>query len=155
MRIVIIGCGNIGTTIVENLVSEGHDVIVVDENADIVSTITNSYDVMGVCGNGVDCETLTEAEVEKAELFISVTGSDEFNMLSCFLAKRMGAKHTIARIRNPEYNDSSLGFLRQQLGLSLSVNPERLTAKELFNSLKFPGAVNVESFSGRNFDNYE
>ena len=82
MRIVIVGCGNIGTTIVGNLVAEGHDVIAVDENPNIITEITNTYDTMGVCGNGVDCETLSEAEVEKAELFISVTGSDEFNMIS-------------------------------------------------------------------------
>ena len=148
MRIIVVGCGTIGTTIIESLISEGHDVVVVDESPEVVAQVTNAYDTMGVSGNGVDCETLEEAQVEKAELFISVTGSDEFNMLSCFLAKRMGAKHTIARIRNPEYNDSSLGFLRQQLDLSLSINPERLTAKELLNVLKFPNAVNVETFSG-------
>ena len=123
MRIIIVGCGNIGATIVESLVAEGHDVIAIDEDPNAIAEIANAYDTMGVCGNGVDCETLSEAEVEKAELFVSVTGSDEFNMLSCFLAKRMGAKHTIARIRNPEYNDSSLGFLRNQLDLSLSINP--------------------------------
>ena len=152
MRIIIVGCGNIGMTIVENLIAEGHEVIAVDEDPSIIAEVTNAYDTMGVCGNGVDCETLSEAEVEKAELFVSVTGSDEFNMLSCFLAKRMGAKHTIARIRNPEYNDSSLGFLRNQLDLSLSINPELLAAKELLNVLKFPSAVNVESFSGRSFE---
>ena len=152
MKIIIVGCGNIGTTIVGNLVAEGHDVIAVDENANIIADLTNMYDTMGVCGNGVDCETLSEAGVETAELFVSVTGSDEFNMLSCFLAKRMGAKHTIARIRNPEYNDSSLGFLRQQLDLSLAINPELLAAKELLNVLKFPSALNVETFSGRSFE---
>ncbi len=152
MRIIIVGCGNIGATIVESLVAEGHDVIAIDEDPNAIAEIANAYDTMGVCGNGVDCETLSEAEVEKAELFVSVTGSDEFNMLSCFLAKRMGAKHTIARIRNPEYNDSSLGFLRNQLDLSLSINPELLAAKELLNVLKFPSAVNVETFSGRSFE---
>ena len=152
MRIIVVGCGNIGTTILQSLIAEGHDVIAVDENPNTIAEVTNAYDAMGVCGNGVDCETLSEAEVEKAELFVSVTGSDEFNMLSCFLAKRMGAKHTIARIRNPEYNDSSLGFLRQQLDLSLSVNPELLSAKELLNVLNFPSAVNVETFSGRSFE---
>ena len=152
MRIIIVGCGNIGATIIESLVNEGHDVVAVDDNPDIIADITNTYDAMGVCGNGTDCDTLAEAEVEKTELFISVTGSDELNMLSCFLARRMGAKHTIARIRNPEYNDSSLGFLCQQLDLSLSINPELLAAHELFNILKFPSAVNVEKFSGQSFE---
>lgn len=152
MRIIIVGCGKIGTTIVASLVGEGHDVVVVDGNPDIIAEVTNIYDAMGVCGNGTDCDTLAEAEVDKAELFVSVTGSDELNMLSCFIAKRMGAKHTIARIRNPEYNDSSLGFLCQQLDLSLSINPELLAAQELFNILKFPSAVNVETFSGKSFE---
>lgn len=152
MRIIIVGCGKIGTTIIASLVNEGHDVVAVDDNPDIIADITNTYDAMGVCGNGADCETLAEAEVEKAELFVSVTGSDELNMLSCFIARRMGAKHTIARIRNPEYNDSSLGFLCQQLDLSVSINPELLAAQELFNMLKFPSAVNVETFSGQSFE---
>ena len=152
MRIIIVGCGKIGNTIVSSLVSEGHDVIAVDDDPDAIADITNTFDVMGVCGNGADCETLNEAEVEKAELLVAVTGSDEMNMLSCFIAKRMGAKHTIARIRNPEYNDSSLGFLCQQLDLSVSINPELLAAQELYNILKFPSAVNVETFSGRSFE---
>lgn len=152
MRIVIVGCGKIGSTIVSSLVNEGHDVVVVDGDPNIIAEMTNTYDAMGVCGSGTDSDTLKEAEVEKAELFVSVTGSDELNMLSCFIAGRMGAKHTIARIRNPEYNDSSLGFLCQQLDLSLSINPEMLAAQEFFNILKFPSAVNVETFSGRAFE---
>lgn len=152
MRIVIVGCGKIGSTIVSSLVNEGHDVVVVDGDPNIIAEMTNTYDAMGVCGSGTDSDTLKEAEVEKAELFVSVTGSDELNMLSCFIARRMGAKHTIARIRNPEYNDSSLGFLCQQLDLSLSINPEMLAAQEFFNILKFPSAVNVETFSGRAFE---
>ncbi len=152
MRIIVVGCGKIGNTIVGSLVNEGHDVVAIDDDPDIIASVTNTYDAMGVCGNGADCETLGEAEVEKAELFVSVTGSDELNMLSCFIAKRMGAKHTIARIRNPEFNDSSLGFLCQQLDLSVSINPELLAAQELFNILKFPSAVNVETFSGQSFE---
>ena len=152
MRIIIVGCGKIGSTIVSSLVNEGHDVVVIDGDPNTIANITNAYDAMGVCGNGMDSDTLKEAEVEKAELFVSVTGSDEQNMLCCFIAKRMGAKHTIARIRNPEYNDSDLGFLCQQLDLSLAINPELLAAQEFFNILKFPSAVNVETFSGRTFE---
>lgn len=155
MKIIIVGCGKIGTTILSNLVAEGHDVVGIDSDSAVISEITNIYDAMGVCGNGADCETLSEAGVESAELFAAVTGSDELNMLSCFLAKRMGAKHTIARIRNPEYNDSSLGFMRQQLGLSMSVNPELLAAQELYNLLKLPSAAKVETFSRRNFEMIE
>lgn len=155
MKIIVVGCGKIGTTILSNLVSEGHDVVAVDNNAETISDITNIYDVMGVCGNGVDCDVLAEAGVESAELFVSVTGSDEFNMLSCFIAKRMGAKQTIARIRNPEYNDNSFGFLKQNLNLSVAINPELLAAKELYNLLKLPAAAKVETFSKRNFEMIE
>lgn len=152
MRIIIIGCGKVGTTLLSNLVNEGHDVIAVDSNPDVIEEITNVYDVMCVCGSGTDCETLEEAEIEKCELLIAATGSDEFNMLSCFIAKRMGAAATVSRIRNPEYNDKSLGFMRQQLDLSLAINPELMTARELFNILKLPSAAKVETFSKRNFE---
>ncbi|MFA6948672.1 MAG: Trk system potassium transporter TrkA [Eubacteriales bacterium] len=155
MKIIIVGCGKIGTTIIASLVAEGHDVVAVDDNPSAIAEISNIYDAMCVCGSGADCETLTEAGVDKVELFVAVTGSDELNMLSCFIAKRMGAKHTIARIRNPEYNDSSLGFMRAQLDLSDSINPEQLAAQELYNILKFPSAVNIETFSARNFEMVE
>ncbi len=152
MKIVIVGCGKIGSSIISSLVGEGNDVVAIDNSPAIIEEIGNIYDVMCVCGNGTDCETLEEAGADKAELFVAVTGSDEFNMLSCFLAERMGAKHTIARIRNPEYNDKSLTFLRQELGLTVSINPEWMAARELYNILKLPVAVNIESFSGGNLE---
>lgn len=151
MKIIIVGCGKIGVTILSSLVAEGHDVIAVDNNPDAIAEISNVYDVMCVTGNGADCDTLAEAGVSNTGLFVAVTGSDELNMLSCFVARRMGATHTIARIRNPEFNDSSLGFMRQQLDLSMSINPEQLASEELYNILKLPGAVNIETFSNRNF----
>ncbi|MBQ8533502.1 MAG: Trk system potassium transporter TrkA [Clostridia bacterium] len=152
MRIIVVGCGKIGTAILSSLVAEGHDVVAIDNIPSAITDISNIFDVICVCGNGADCEVLKEAEVEKSDLFVAVTGSDELNMLSCFIAKKMGAAHTIARIRNPEYNDASLGFMRHQLDLSMSINPDLLAAKELFNLLKLPGAVNIESFSGRSFE---
>ncbi|MBR6407996.1 MAG: Trk system potassium transporter TrkA [Clostridia bacterium] len=155
MNIIIAGCGKIGTTVLSTLASEGHDVLAIDSDQSVISEITNIYDVMAVCGSCTDCETLEEAEIAKAELFVAVTGSDEINMLSCFIAKKMGAKHTIARIRNPEYNDRSLGFLRQQLDLSMSINPDRLTALELFDVLKLPSALKIETFSRRDFEMIE
>lgn len=155
MRIIIVGCGKIGTSILASLVEEGHDVVTIDYDEAAISEVSNIYDAMYVCGNGADCEILTEAGVEKAELFVAVTGSDELNMLSCFIAKKMGAKHTIARIRNPEYNDQSLGFMKQQLDLSMSINPELLAAQELFNILKLPAAVSIDTFSNRNFEMVE
>lgn len=155
MRIVLVGCGKIGTTIVETLADEGHDIVVIDNNATAVANIAEIYDVMGVCGNGADSDILEEADVKRAELFIAITGSDEVNMLSCFFARKMGAKNTIARIRNAEYNDYSLAFMREQLELSMSINPEFLAAKELFNILKFPSAIKIETFSRGNLEMIE
>lgn len=152
MKIIVVGCGKIGTSILANLAGEGHDVVAIDNSPSIIEEISNIYDIMCLCGNGTDCETLIEAGADKAELFVAVTGSDEFNMLSCFLAERMGAKHTIARIRNPQYNDKSLGFIRQQLGLTVSVNPEWMAANELYNILKIPAAASIETFSRGNIE---
>lgn len=147
MKIIVVGCGKIGSAIISTLCREGHDIVAIDQNPKLVNNITNVYDVMGICGNGADSDILLEASVKDAELFVAVTGSDEVNMLSCFSAKHLGAKHTIARIRNPEYNDKSLGFFKQNLELSMSINPDYLAAKELFNVLKFPSAVKIETFS--------
>ena len=152
MKIIIGGCGKIGETLLAALTAEGHDVVALDNDPAVISKLTNIYDVMGVCGNAADCETLEDAGISTAELFIAVTPSDEVNMLSCFLAKRMGAAYTIARIRNPEYNDGSLGFMKQELGLSMAINPEMLAAKELFDVLKMPSAVKIETFAGRAFE---
>ncbi len=155
MKIIVVGCGKIGTTIVESLVAEGHDIVAIDSDPATLTEITNIYDVMGICGNGADSDILLEADMTKAELFIAVTGSDELNMLSCLIARRLGAQNTIARIRNPEYNDKSLGFLRKELELSMSINPDLLAAHELFNILKFPSAVKIETFSRRNLEMVE
>ena len=155
MKIIVAGCGKIGSSIVEVLVREGHDVIAVDKDTDLLAELNNIYDVMTVSGNAADSVTLEEAGVQTAELFVGVTDSDEINMLSCFIARKMGAKHTIARIRNPEYNDKSLIFLKQNLDLSMSINPELLAAQELYRILKLPAAVNIETFSGRNLEMVE
>lgn len=152
MRIVVVGAGKIGSTIIARLVDEGHDVTVLDNDFSVISDITNVCDVMGVCGNGTDCAMLTEAGVEDAELVIAATSSDELNMLCCFLARKLGAKHTIARIRNPEYNVESLGFLKQHLNLSMAINPEMMAAREMFNVLKLPSAVKIETFSQTNLE---
>ncbi|MBQ7300485.1 MAG: Trk system potassium transporter TrkA [Clostridia bacterium] len=155
MKILVAGCGKIGTTILSSLTAEGHDVTALDSDPAVIAEITNIYDTMGMVGNAADCETLAEAGVDAADVFIAVTGSDEQNMLSCFLARRMGARHTVARIRNPEYNDNSLGFMCRELNLSLAINPEKLAAHELYNMLKLPSALKVETFSGQNMEMIE
>lgn len=152
MKIIISGCGKIGKTIIESLLLEGHDVTVIDNDPSVITDITNVYDVIGVCGNGADADVLLEAGVQNAELVVSVAGSDELNMLSCFLAKKLGAKYTVARIRNPEYNDNNLSFVREQMDISLTINPELFTAINLFNLLKLPSAAKVETFGAGKFE---
>lgn len=153
MKITVVGCGKIGCTVINALLSEGHEIVAIDNDPDVISDITNIYDVMTVCGSGTDSDVLLEAG--NANLLIAVTGSDEFNMLTCFIAKRLGIKHTIARIRKPEYNDKSLSFLKKELGLSMAINPERLVSREMFNILKLPSAIKVEEFSRGNFEMVE
>ncbi len=155
MKIIVVGCGKIGSNLIRALCAEGHDVLLIDKNPALVDSVTNIYDIMGLCGNATAYETLLEAGVDKAALFIAVTGSDESNMLSCYLASKLGVSHTIARVRNPEYTESSVEFMREKLGISMMINPELLAANELFNILKIPSAVKVESFSRRKFEMIE
>ena len=155
MNILIAGCGKIGTAVLADLVSEGHDVTALDMDPHVLESITNIHDVMSVCGNVASCDILEEAGIDKIDLFIAATGSDETNMLSCFLAKRMGASHTIARVRNPEHSERGQRFMRKQLDLSMMVNPEMLAARELFHLLKLPSVVKVETFSRLNFEMVE
>ncbi len=152
MKIIIVGCGKVGEALISSLVKENHEVVAIDKDEAKISEINNIYDVMGVHGIGTDCEVLAEAGVDKADMFVSVTGSDEMNMLSCYIAKTLGAQNTIARIRDRAYNENNLGFLQQQLGLSMSINPERFSAYDIYNVLKLPSAVHIETFSTRNFE---
>jgi len=157
MKIIIAGCGKVGDILIKNLTEEGHDVVAIDNDSVVLQDVINMYDVMCVCGNAADYDTLNDADIKSAQMFIAVTSSDELNMLSCLIAKRMGVEHTIARIRNPEYNDNGEGFafLKQQLDISLAVNPELLAAQELLTVLKFPSAVNIETFARRKFEMVE
>lgn len=152
MKIIVVGCGKIGKAVISALISEGHKVTAIDSNRKAIEEITNLYDAMGVCGIGTDCNTLIDAAVNKCDIFLAVTGSDELNMLSCFIARNLGAKYTVARIRDRSYNESNLGFLREQLELSMAINPERLAAYDIYNLLKLPTAAHIETFSTRRFE---
>lgn len=145
MRIIIIGIGKVGMELTRQL-SEKHKITVIDTNAEIVDDIINIYDVMGVCGNGASYEIQKEAESEKADLLIATTSSDEVNILACLVAKKLGVHHTIARVRNPEY-EKQLRFMREDLGLSMSINPEKAAAREIARVLRFPNAMKLETFS--------
>jgi len=152
MKIIVAGCGKIGESIIKSLVEENHEILAIDNNPDVIEEITNIYDVMGICGNCADSDIVEEANASECDLYLAVTDSDELNMLSCFIAKRMGAKDTIARIRAPEYNDNSLVFMKNNLEISMPINPERLAAHELFNILKFPHALKIETFVRRTME---
>lgn len=145
MKIIIVGDGKVGATLVEHLSQEGHDIIVIDKNQNVIEQMVNSYDVMGICGNGASYEVQMEAGVGDAQLFVSATSSDELNILSCLMAKKAGAEHTIARVRNPEYL-KQLAFFKDELGLSMVVNPELDAANEIAKVLRFPNAINIETF---------
>lgn len=145
MKIVIVGDGKVGATLVEHLSQEEHDIVLIDHDQKKVEQIVNSYDVMGICGNGANCEIQLEAGVDSCDLFVSVASSDELNILSCLMAKKAGAGHTIARVRNPDYLNQ-LPFFKDALGLSMIVNPELDAANEIAKVLRFPNALNIETF---------
>ena len=145
MRIVIVGAGKVGWALTQNL-SAKNDVIVIDQNQQLIDNIINIYDVMAVCGNGASYEVQKEAGAEKADLLIATASSDEINIVACLVAKKLGVPHTIARIRNPDY-EKQLRFMREDLGLSMVINPEKATAREIARVLRFPNAMQMESFS--------
>ena len=155
MKVLISGCGKIGTAIVESLVKENHKVAVIDTDRKVIDNITSRFDVLGFLGNGAQYDVLMDAGVDKADLFLSVASSDELNMLSCFVAKKAGAKYTVARIRNSEYNNDSFEMIKKELGLNLTINPELLTAQTLYRILELPSASSVETFSTNNTEMIE
>ncbi len=145
MRIVIVGAGKVGLELTRQL-SAGNRVTIIDEDQQLIDNVINIYDVMAVCGNGASYEVQREAEGERADLLIATTSSDEINILACLVAKKLGVQHTIARVRNPEY-EKQLRFMRGELGLSMAINPEKAAAREIARVLRFPAAMKVETFS--------
>ena len=145
MDIVIVGCGTVGTAICAQLSREGHNITVIDEDPAAVAEVCNTYDVTGADGNGANISVLRKAGADKAYLVIAVTTSDEINMLCCAAARKLGAHHTIARVRNPEYSDF-MQLMRTDMNLSLTINPELYAANEIYRMLRFPSAAKLETF---------
>ena len=146
MKIVIVGCGNVGTALVEQLSGEGHNITVVGEKEELVQGITNTYDIMGIIGNGAVYSVQLEAGVGEADLLIAVTGQDELNLLCCLIARKAGGCHTIARVSNPVYY-KEIAFIKEELGLSLVINPQYAVAMEIARLLKFPSALEIDTFA--------
>lgn len=146
MHIIVVGLGKVGKNVTRYLSEDGHDVIVVDNNPNKIEEVVNSYDVMGITGNGANNDVLKEAMIENTDIVIAVTASDELNILVGLLSKKLGAKHCIIRVRNPDYSNQGK-FLQENLGFSMIVNPELEAANEIRRMILFPSAVKVELFA--------
>lgn len=146
MNIIIVGCGKVGDTLADHLSREGHDLTVVDTKMDKVEKVSTKYDIMGVLGNGSSYNVLMEAGVENADLLIAVTDSDEVNLLCCLIAKKRGDCKTIARVRNPIYSQE-ISFLKEELGITMIINPEFTAADEIARILRFPSAIEIDTFA--------
>ena len=146
MKIVIVGDGKVGYTLAENLSKEDHDVTIVDKNPEALRRAHDNLDVMCIKGSGVSVTVLLEAGIRDADLLLAATSSDEMNMVCALTGKKMGARRTVARIRDPEYANE-LSMLKNELDLDMIINPEQATALEIVKLLQFPSALNVESFA--------
>ena len=154
MKIVVIGDGKVGRSIIEHVSKEGHEIIVIDKNPNVVEQLVNAYDVMGVVGNGASYEIQKSARVEKADLLIATTPSDEINILSCIVSKMLGVKATVARVRSYDYSNQT-NLMAKNLGINMIINPEMMTADEIMNVINFPEAISIESFAKGNVEMIE
>ena len=145
MKIVIAGAGKVGYTIAARLCHDGHDITLIDDDRSHLDQAVNAMDVMGCCGNCAAPSVLKEAEAGAADVFIAATGNDEANLVACQFARQMGARHTIARLRNPEYLESA-ETLKSIMDLNLVINPDHVTAVEISRVLQFPAAMQVDAF---------
>ena len=146
MNIIIVGCGKVGSTLAKQLSKEGHDISIIDINDKVVEEFSNSHDVMGIVGNGAAYSIQKSAGIEKAHLLIAVTGSDELNLLCCLIARKAGNCETIAKVRNPIYY-KEIGFIKEELGLSMVINPDYEAASEIARILRFPSAIDINVFN--------
>lgn len=147
MNIIIVGCGKVGLKLIEKLSEEKeHNITCIDLKYPIVQDAISQYDIMGVVGSGVSQDTLKDAGIENANLLIAVTGSDELNLLTCLMAKKLGAQRTIARVRQPEYS-KEIPLFKEDLGLSMVINPEQAAAREIAKVLRFPSAIQIDTFA--------
>ena len=146
MKVVVIGDGKVGKTLIEHISKEGHVVVVIDKKPEVIEELVNKHDVMGICGNGASYLIQKNAGVTNADLVIAATSSDETNLLACFIAKKLGAKSTIARVRGYEYNNQTKIMMRD-FGMSMIINPEKETADEIKKILDFPELIRIDSFA--------
>ncbi len=146
MKIVIVGCGKVGYALAKQLSLENHDVTIVDNHLRAIEHAQETLDVIVLHGNGAALDIQREANVDEADLMIAMTASDELNLLCCIVAKRLGCRHTISRVRNSDYMNQ-VQFMRDDFGLSMTVNPEFSTARTIFRSIQFPSFLKIDSFA--------
>lgn len=146
MKIIIVGGGKVGYTLAQQLSTEEHSIILVDNDADVLARVDETLDVMCIKGNGASVEILKSANIEEADILLAVTDSDELNMICCVIGKKLGAKHTVARVRNTDYSNE-YKMLKEELELDVLINPEMDAAVEVARMIQFPAATNVETFA--------
>ena len=151
MRIIIVGCGKVGYAIAQQLTQEKHDITIVDDEILHLNRADSTLDVMCTHGNGASISVLMEAGARDADLVIAVTGVDEVNLVCALIAKSLGARHTIARVRNPDYRRDA-DMLKREIGLDMVINPDLAAAQEIARILSFPAAISVEPFAGGRID---
>ena len=146
MKVIIIGCGKVGRTLAQQLSEKQHDIILIDTNGQKLQEFTEEIDAMYLIGNGASIGIQKDAGIETADMLIAVTNSDELNLLCCLIAKRVSKCHTVARVRNPVYSEE-INFIKERLGISMSLNPEFATATEMARLLRFPSAIQIDTFA--------
>lgn len=151
MKVIIVGMGRVGTTLTQELCREGHDLVVVENNAATLQECVDKFDIQGVCGKGCSADILREAGVENCDMLVSVMPEDENNILCCIVAKALGARNLVARVRDPVYY-KQFEFLRSRIGIGMLVNPEEAAAHEIMCILRFPAATKINSFSEEKVD---
>jgi trk system potassium uptake protein TrkA len=146
MKIVIIGLGTIGSNVLKTLSNDNHTITVIDEDKNLIERVIEKYDVQGVVGNGASLDIQVEAGMKSADVAIVLTKSDELNVFACMVAKKLGVKNTVARVRNPDYRQQIIE-MKDELGIAMIVNPEKDTAMEIFNLISLPEIVEIERFA--------
>ena len=146
MRIVIVGGGKVGYSLAGQLTYEGHDIVLIDNNRNVINKLADTLDIMVMYGNGADLKVLQAADVAHCDLLVAASPMDEINMMCCIIARKLGCQNTIARVRNTEYAEQ-LYFLKEELGLSMTINPEWTAAREMFRLMQLPGFLQRDSFA--------
>lgn len=145
MQVIIVGCGKVGNSLAYHLTKEGCNVTVIDTNLKLIEKFTQTHDIIGIHGNGTSREILLQADIANADMLIAVTQSDEINTLCCVMGKALGAECTIARIRKPEFSSQTI-FMHKSLAIDVILNPDQEAASYISRMIKFPSAIQVESF---------